>query len=508
MKRSALFVIYLSFIVLTFGQKQEKELTITDVFHNITSEEVFGFAEDLSDPKYKGRLSGTPEYMDAASYVVDHLKKWGIKPGGDNGSWYQMMSRAYCDVLSTGALSVALKDKSGHSFSKEYNFTDHYFPGSNSANGTVEGEAVYVGYGISAPELDWDDYKKLDVKGKIVVVELGGPYDYKIDGDYEKWAPYVSYQIKMENAIERGAKGIMFVYLKASPGLPYYENLIYCHINKKVASDLFFGQKTSYEQTLKSLKEKKKHVSQSLGHTVKITANTQYNEPGEYANVIGIIEGTDPVLKDEYIILGAHLDGQGTLGEVFMSALDNASGVADIMAVAKALTESPVKPKRSVMFIFFGGEEVGLIGAQHYITNPIVPKEKTVFMVNLDMVGNGRGFHISGLQSWPGIEKHFLEANDCYIHRKVSTSPKWKPVGRPRSDGALFHRNGYRTLWLHCTEWVKTLYYHHPMDTPETLTPEIMEDVAKMLYLAVLNTSNDDDLDLTEKDFTKKGIDN
>ncbi|MBI9035847.1 MAG: M28 family peptidase [Bacteroidales bacterium] len=504
-----LFITCITFSLLgsVLAQQEVNSKTTLDIFHEISSENIFGYSKDLSHPKYKGRLSGTPEYMEATTYITDHLKNWGIKPGGENGSWFQMMSRSYCDVLSTGALSVEIKNKENQSFKKEYKFTDHYFPGSNSANGTIEAEVVYVGYGITAKELNWDDYKKVDVRGKIVMMELGGPYNPDLDGEFEKWKDHTNYASKMENAIQHGAKGMMFIYLKASPGLPYHEELIYCHINTEVAKDLFFNQKKSYEQTLLELKEHKKSVSSELEHIVKISADTKHNKPGEYANVVGILEGSDPILKDEFIILGAHLDGQGSLGEVFVSALDNASGVADIMGVAQALSKLKERPKRSVMFLFFGGEEVGLIGAQHYIDNPLIPKDKTVFMINLDMVGNGRGFHISGLQSWPGIEKHFLNSNEKFIHRKVSTSPKWKAVGRPRSDGALFHRNGYRTLWLHCTDRVKKLYYHHPYDTPETLTPEIMEDVSKLLFLSVLEVANDPNLDVTEKDFTTKGID-
>jgi hypothetical protein len=144
---------------------------------------------------------------------------------------------------------------------------------------------------------------------------------------------------------------------------------------------------------------------------VTIVADTKYFPTGNRATWLDLIEGSDPVLKDEVIIVGAHLDGQGYLGELFPSALDNASGVADIMGAAKALAQSETKPKRSILFILIGGEECGLYGSKFYADNPIFPIGKTVFMINLDMVGNGTGFFVSSGKSYPEIYRHFENAN-------------------------------------------------------------------------------------------------
>jgi Zn-dependent M28 family amino/carboxypeptidase len=161
------------------------------------------------------------------------------------------------------------------------------------------------------------------------------------------------------------------------------------------------------------------------------------------------------------------------------------------MAAAKALAQSEVKPKRSVLFILIGGEECGLYGSKFYADHPLFPIEKTVFMINLDMVGNGTGFYISSGKSYPGIYSHFEKANQNYLHRKMEASEWRKSYSRPRSDAANFENAGIKTLSLWTSGGVFPVYYHHPKDKTDVLTPEIMEDAAKLLYLGILGVAND-----------------
>jgi hypothetical protein len=179
---------------------------------------------------------------------------------------------------------------------------------------------------------------------------------------------------------------------------------------------------------------------------------------------------------------------------VFPGALDNASGCADLLGAAQALAMSEIKPARTVVFIFFGGEECGLTGSRHYVANPLWSPEKVQYMINLDMVGNGTGFHLSGGLSHPGIYKHFNNSNEKYIHRVLSSSETRISYGRPRTDGAILEKAGYKTLGLWTTGTVKKVYYHQPLDNPDGLTPEIMEDAALLLYLGILSSANATDL--------------
>ncbi|MBV5348547.1 M20/M25/M40 family metallo-hydrolase, partial [bacterium] len=201
--------------------------------------------------------------------------------------------------------------------------------------------------------------------------------------------------------------------------------------------------------------------------------------------------GSDPKLKSEAIILGAHLDAVGSPGCLFPGALDNASGSVDILAAAKALAVSAVKPARTIIFVFFGGEECGLFGSNKMVESPVWPKEKVLCMINLDMVGNGTGFHVSNGKTYQELFKPFAESNEKYIHRDMTSDEYRISYSRPRTDAAVFDKAGYRTLSFWDTESVKQVYYHHPLDNTEALTPEIMEDAAKLLYLGILGLAND-----------------
>jgi len=227
-----------------------------------------------------------------------------------------------------------------------------------------------------------------------------------------------------------------------------------------------------------------------------LKANTTRHPEGKTCNVIGMIEGTDPKLKEEVIIIGGHLDAVGNAGGLLVAGgYDNASGIADIMAAAKALAQSGIKLKRTIVFLLIGGEEVGLLGSKYYTRNPVFPKEKTVTYINLDMVGNGTGLAVSASATCQGLTGYFTKANDKYIHRTMRTSTSGGSFyGRPRSDGLVFLADGYRTMSISTTDGVKPVFYHLPGDDETAVTPEIMEDVAKMIYLSFIEMASADTL--------------
>ena len=480
--------ILLFFICNGFSQNIETE-KILKTFHSISSHDLLKIADELSSEKYKGRLSGSPEYLESAKWCASKMESWGVKPG-NNGSWFQYFDNAYSEVHSKE--KVVYSAQNGKE--TELQFPDDFMPGSNSASGTVSGEIVYVGYGISAPELGYNDYKNVDVKGKIIIMETGIPYT-KNDSVQARWTPYSYHRYKFKNAVEHGAKGMLYVGTIANPNTSYLESFIYAHISEKIVEQILADAGKNYSDVKKELIEMKMpSFALSSQQKVTIEANTKHFPDGKSCNMVGLIEGSDPILKNEVIIVGAHLDGQGYLGELFPSALDNASGVADIMGAAKALAQSEVKPKRSVLFILIGGEECGLYGSKFYTDNPIFPIEKTVCMINLDMVGNGTGFFVSSGKSYPEIYRHFETTNQNFLHRKMEASEWRKSYGRPRSDAANFENAGIKTLSLWTRDSVFPVYYHHPKDKTDVLTPEIMEDAAKLLYLGILGVANDERL--------------
>lgn len=485
--------IVVAFWVLSFnyfGFAQTMPEVDMNAFHEISSHDLLGYAAELSTEKYGGRLSGSPGYEMSARWVAGLLHEWGLKPGVGDTSYFQWFPNAWTDVLETGNIRI-LPVPGTDLKERVLNFPDDFFPGSNSATGNVAGEVVYVGFGISAPELGYDDYAGIDVKGKILLMETGVPYTAN-DPELKKWEPYSYHRYKFQKAKDLGAAGLLYVGLVANPNTSYIEGFVNAHISEEVADELVRPvAKRPFVDLKKEIVKEMKPVSFSLNRIVEISARTKHYPDAMSCNVVGYIEGTDPLLKEEVIIIGAHLDGQGSPGALFPSTLDNASGVADLLGAAKALASSTVKPARSVMFLFFGGEECGLYGSIQYVNNPQWPKDKTLFMMNLDMVGNGKGFFLGGGLTHPDIYSHFEIANNKYLHRELRASEVRPSFGRPRTDGAVFEKGGYPVLSLWTTQSVKPVYYHHPKDDIDAVTPEIMEDAAKLLYLGILGAAND-----------------
>ena len=483
---------------LVFSQ-DDFESKLLKQFHEIRSEEMMTWIEKLCSREFNGRLTGTPEFVASAEWVAGKLKEWGIKPAGDSGNYFQWFNFPYTIVNDIGSLSLNLVQIDGSVIKKNYSYPEDYYPGMNSGSGEITAEIVFVGYGVTAPELNYDDYKGIDVKGKIVLMNRDVPYSDPRNPEYKKWVGYCYHQYKLENAVKHGAAGMLYIDgAMANPNISYDPSIIVCGIGPQPLADIFAGLKTTNKEILDKITKSFKPLSFNTGKSITFKANTTRHPEGKACNVIGIIEGNDPVLKNEPIIIGGHLDAVGRAGKVVNGALDNGSGVVDIMAAAKAIALSGIGLKRSVIFVFFGGEESGLIGSKLFTEKTSYTKDKTITFINLDMVGNGTGFSVSAGSPYQDLLSYFVKANSQYVHRTILTSA---PVpgayyGRPRSDGVVFSMAGYRTMDIGTTGWNKKVFYHLPGDDPDAVTIDIMEDVAKMIYVAITNMANDENLKL------------
>ena len=480
---------------LSVTAQEPDEQLILKHFHSISSGDISDWIAELCSPKYNGRLAGTPEYVASAEWVAGKLKEWGIKPAGDNGSYYQWFDLPFTVVNDIGSLQLHIPQKDGTEIVKSYQAPAEYYPGMNSGSGEVTAEVVFVGYGMTAPELNYDDYRGIEVKGKIVLMNRDVPYKDVRNPEYSKWVKYCYHQYKVENAARHGAAGMLYIDgNSANPNISYIDSMIVCGIGPAPLADIFAGLGKNNLSVTAQIDKSLQASSFSTGRIMTIKANTTRHPEGRTCNVAGIIEGSDPVLKDEAIIIGSHLDAVGNGGGLLVQGgLDNASGVVDIMAAAKALAVSGIKLKRTVLFLFTGGEEAGLLGSKLYTANPIFPLEKTVMYVNLDMVGNGTGLAVSASSSCAALTEYFVAANNRYIHRPMRVSAsEGSFYGRPRSDGLVFLAKGYRTMDISTTDGVKLVWYHLPGDDATAVTPEIMEDVAKLTYLAFIEIANAD----------------
>lgn len=483
-----LVFIFSLFNFTSFSQQSNEKDVLLKGMHSISSHELFEFVEELCSEKYGGRLTGTEDYDSVAQWVGRQFKNWGIEPLGDSKTYLQLFDKPYTEVTGEGRVTLHINANEDKIY-KHYDYLTEYMPGSTSDSGKVSGEVVYVGYGITAPELGYDDYEDVDVEGKIILMEPEAPLNPGDDPEeFKKWEPYSRHQYKLKNAAEHGAAGMIYNYGPiANPNNAFIEGFIHSHVGDTVVNDLFAGTGNDYENTIASIKKELKPQSFNTGKTITIENHTKHDPHGVGSNVVGFIEGEDPVLKDEAIIISAHLDHVGYCHEMVPGANDNASGVSVLMGVAKALSQSEISLKRSVVFLAFGAEEQGLVGSKVYIENPAFPLEKTIALLNLDGVGVGDKFGAVAGKNYPEIFEKIEDVNEKYIHRNIHSS-EYLNITRPRLDAARFMSEGVSSLSFY--SYGKSAPYHQPGDNISVINPETLEDMAKLIYFSVINLSN------------------
>ena len=236
--------------ILSGNAQFDNQEALLKSFHSISSNELLDFAKELTSEQYKGRLSGSPEYIEVAKWCANQLESWGVKPA-NNGSFFQYFPNEYSEVNSLGKVTYSNGEQT-----TELKFPDDYLPGSNSDSGTLTGNLVYVGYGITAPELGYDDYAKVDVKGKIIILESGIPYA-KNDTTLAKWTPYAYHRYKFRNAVKHVAAGMVYTNTIANPNTVHLNGFIYSHISSDVAGKIMTDAGKDYEAIKKDLQEMK-----------------------------------------------------------------------------------------------------------------------------------------------------------------------------------------------------------------------------------------------------------
>lgn len=480
---------------LVGGQTPAKtdEQKILASLHSISSHPLLDYVRELVSEKYAGRLTGTKEYDACAAWVASLLKKWGLDPAGDQGSFFQSFPNPYTLVFP-GCEAYLHLPVNGGVVKKFYHYDDEFIPGATSGSGEVTAEVIYVGYGITAPELGYDDYEGLDVRGKILLMEREVPVSPEKNPElFQKWRPYSFHQYKLENAVDHGAAGMLYNYGPiANPNNSYRKGFVYSHVGEAVVSDLFAGTGRSHQETIAAIGKELKPRSFATGKVFTLKNVTEHHPEGVGINVISWLQGSDPKLKEEVLILGGHLDHLGSCYELMPGANDNASAVAVLLGVAEAMAKCPVKPLRSVVFLFFGAEEQGVAGSDYYLNHPVFPLEKTVAFLNLDGVGCGNTINVLAGKNFPALSAFIEKANAQYIHRPLVSS-FFANIARPRLDAARF-------LWKNVPSLSFSVsgapsYYHNTKDRLETITPEILEDLARLLFVAVLDMSDEPILD-------------
>lgn len=453
---------------------------------------LMGYVNELCAEKYAGRLTGTRGFNDAAEWVAGRLAQWEIKPGGDNGTWFQEFPNPYTLVLPGADLVLHVPGTAGEILKNNYEIETDFFPGSTSASGEVTAEVIYVGYGITAPELGYDEYAGIDVKDKIVLMEPEVPVNpEKKPKEFASWRPYSFHQYKMHNAREHGAAGVLYNYHIVNPNCSYYADLLWTAVGNKVVSDIFSGTGKDHGRRLEAIRKKHKPQSFATGKTVSMKNVTEHHPEGVGKNVIAFLPGSDPLLQKEVILLTAHLDHLGLNPSMMPGANDNASGVAVVMAVAEALAKFGLRPGRTVAFILFGAEEQGVKGSEYLLQHRPPAWQKIKALINLDGVGRGTKLYALAAKNYPVLWKYFDSVNRNLVGVDV-IGEYFHNRARPRLDAARFMWAGIPTISFSAGGAPDLSFpvYHTRHDRPDILTPAIMVDLGRLIFAALVELAS------------------
>lgn len=443
----------------------------------------------LASDEFKGRKSGTPEYQKAAEYVASKMKEYGLQPGGEKGTWFQEVPfKNWSNFEQPIRLEITAPKHRVYFAGRNRDF----LPARGTGSGVARGQLVFAGYGIISEKPQWNDYENIETKGKIVMIVPGVPDSLEKELRKE-W----TLDKKIKTAVEKGAVGLIRMNI-ISPDQARRsrtssrikkgtcpEGFVVMTANRNFIDDVFYIKNKSWRYLVSKMIREKKSFTTSLDITVEMEAHfTQ--EDKKAPNVIGILPGRDPKLKDEYIIIGGHLDHLGVSvdGFVLNGADDNAGSAGVILEIARVLKANTFKPSRTLVFISWAGEELGLVGSRYYTNNPVYPLEKTVVYMNMDMVGCGdTDLYVGGMWEFSDFYDMLKENMDEEMKKKLRYRLNYRG-----SDHSAFVRKGITAISLRTGNVLTRELddehpeYHYPGDAPNIIEPELLQLSARYHY--------------------------
>jgi hypothetical protein len=471
-RRQLLSLVWLIALVATGLAQQPQQTTSVNRLRQAV--------EYLASDALEGRRTGTPGANGAAHYIAGEFSLLGLRPGmdvarpartrGENRSRY-LQSFPFVSSVALGANNLLSLGADG---STPIRIGEDWMPLGFSSNGSLKSaEIVFAGYGISSAELKYNDYASANARDRVAIVFAGTP-----DGDNPHGQFTQAGQIRFKAAAARaaGARALLIVTSEDKLKDDRLAQLSYDNageagipvivITRKLAARILGASDANLSEFTK-VADARTSAGAPLrepikGRTLALDVNVNRLESPSY-NIVGILPGSDPKLKNEAIVLGAHYDhlgrgGEGSLasreGEIHHGADDNASGTAALIELARRLSTQGPRPRRTIVFIAFSGEEEGLIGSSYYVNHPVVPLANTIAMINMDMIGRlqNQKLIIGGIGTAPEwramVEGQNSPANMAtaamnegfnspdYSKLRVNLDPKVSPVGYPIVVGA------------------------------------------------------------------------
>lgn len=484
---------------ITFSESQKS------ILQNIVREDYQKYLHYLASDELQGRGSGTKGEQLAGEYIANHFKEQGLAPAGENGTYFQTFDVTVGhDYYPDNRFKMNYKG-----VLSEFKIREDYAPFSFSGDGEASSELVFAGYGITYPEIKYDDYEGLDVKGKILLILRREPTDAEGKSLFaakgKEWSRHAEFASKAQNAQSHGAAGLIILndpvtikrdgdHLMPMAGFGGKQDIPCIHLKASVGDAIFMALGLKIEEIQQEINTSLKPKSFPLTEmNVNLKAGL-FKLKRQARNVLAYLEGTDPALQKEYLVIGAHYDHLGTgdqggslamnsTGQIHNGADDNASGTSGILALAKALSQIKER-KRSLLLMTFSGEEMGLLGSQYYTDHPTLPLENCVAMINLDMIGrmNNHQLQIGGIGTCATFEEELRKLNE-FFQFKLSLNK----AGRGPSDHTSFYVKNIPVLFfftgLH-------LDYHRPSDDSDKINYEGAEKITEMVGFKALNFLN------------------
>ncbi len=487
MKRSKLFfglglpALTLAALALTGAPARSLDKDLASGLRAIKPADGYEYTRILASKEFAGRLTGHEGYTAAARWAAAKLRAWGIRPVSSKEGFLQPYPSPYT-IVDEAELTLFLAGKPGDG--KEAPLAERklvpekeFLPMLFSDSGDRTAELVFAGWGISAPELNYDDYAGIDVRNKFVLCFRGTP-----DGARKEFQHYDEHRVRMATARDKGAFGVIYIYPEtaSNPNGDRLEGFTPAQITEKTADLVLAETGDGAAALMKALTAYKRPISFPLRSKARLRVVARTFPEGVGYNVVGYVEGSDPELRKECLVIGGHFDHNGThMGLFFPGADDNASGSAAILQIAGAFAALDRKPKRSVVFALFGGEEMGLQGSTYFAAHMPGPFAKVDAMFNFDMVGEGDGIGTGMSAEPPGLGKA-LEAADARLGVLRSTRIM-RGVGVRGSDFAPFFAAGIPCISFHSNG--PHLAYHQTGDTIRRINPDIIADAARLAFL-------------------------
>jgi Zn-dependent M28 family amino/carboxypeptidase len=473
---AAVLILAALFVATVFSQRNAKQPAMSSA---IREDALRAHVKFLSDDRLEGRGTGAKGGEAAALYIAEQFEAMGLKGAGPKGSFWQQVSLVGVKADPKTELRI-----NGPERAEAYKFADEFvaFTGAQTEHVTVNTDLVFVGYGIDAPEQKWNDYKGPadDYRGKMLVMMVNDPPATAAEPDLfgaRRLTYYGRWTYKFEEAARRGAAGVILIHTNDSAG--YGWNVIRTS-NGSWRFDIARtgDDKTPFLKVRSWITDEAAHRMFALaGHNLddlrrqaasrdfkpvklNLTASLDLNSEVkrvEAPNVVAVLPGRDPKLRDEYVVFSAHWDHLGigapdkSGDTIYNGALDNATGVASVLEIARVLSTLPAaeKPRRSILFLIPTAEEQGLIGAEWYSRHPVVPISKTAANINLDsmnILGPTHDFVPLG------AERSSLKAVVDAIARerglRISPDPRPEQGSFYRSDHFPFAKVGVPSISL------------------------------------------------------------